>query len=133
MNHDAKSATHTKRGRRAIAADAQLAKRVGFRLTDAEHRAYLAKVEASGMSASEFFRDCVLTNRTRIVARQQVSTDKKRVLLVVNKSGNNLNQIAHVLNAARLDKSASESTYLAALDTLESIELLLKAHLKNVA
>jgi hypothetical protein len=133
MNHDAKSATHTKRGRRAIAADAQLAKRVGFRLTDAEHRAYLAKVEASGMSASEFFRDCVLTNRTRIVARQQVSTDKKRVLLVVNKSGNNLNQIAHVLNAARLDNSASESTYLAALDTLESIELLLKAHLQNVA
>jgi hypothetical protein len=130
MNNDAKSA---KRGRRTIPADTQLAKRVGFRLSDAEHRAYLQKVEASGMSASEFFRECVLTNRTRIVARQPVSTDKKRVLLVVNKSGNNLNQIAHVLNAARLDSSASESTYLAALDALESIELLLKAHLQNVA
>jgi hypothetical protein len=130
MSHAAKS---TKRGRRAMAAETQLAKRVGFRLTDAEHRAYLAKVESSGMSASEFFRDCVLTNRTRIVARQPLSNDKKRVLLVVNKSGNNLNQIAHVLNAARLDSSASESTYLAALDALESIELLLKAHLQNVA
>ena len=124
--------TPTKRGRRTIPADTQLAKRVGFRLTDAEHLAYLEKVEASGMSASEFFRECVLTNRTRVVARQQISTDRKRVLFVVNKSGNNLNQIAHVLNAARLDQSVSESTYLAALDTLESIELLLRAHLNNV-
>jgi hypothetical protein len=130
MSHAAKS---TKRGRRAMAAETQIAKLVGFRLTDAEHRAYLAKVESSGMSASEFFRDCVLTNRTRIVARQPLGIDKKRVMLVVNKSGNNLNQIAHVLNAARLDSSASESTYLAALDALESIELLLKAHLQNVA
>jgi hypothetical protein len=130
MSSDASS---TKRGRRPVAADTHLAKRVGFRLTDAEHRAYLQKVEASGMSASEFFRECVLTNRTRIMARQPVSSDRKRVMFVVNKSGNNLNQIAHVLNAARLDQSASERTYLAALDTLESIELLLRAHLNNVA
>ena len=75
----------------------------------------------------------MLTNKTRVVARQAPNVDRMRVTFVVNKAGNNLNQIAHVLNAARLDNSATESTYLAALDTLESIELLLKAHLQNVA
>jgi len=129
MSDDSKSA---KRGRRSISADAQLAKRVGFRLTDAEHQAYLDKVRASGMSASEFFRDCVLTNRTRITARAPANADSKRALFVVNKSGNNLNQIAHVLNAARLDRSASESTYRAAIDALEGVELYLKANLRNV-
>jgi hypothetical protein len=120
-----------KRGRPAK--ESKFDKPIAFRLARADRAAFLEKVRESGLTQAAFFRECVLTNRTRIVARQPPSVDRKRVTLVVNKAGNNLNQIAHVLNAARLDSSASESTYLAALDALESIELLLKAHLQNVA
>lgn len=91
------------------------------------------KVAASGMTKSEFLRECVLTNRTQIVARAPASPDRKRALFVLNKAGNNLNQIAHVLNAARLDRSANGQTYESALDALEQIEVLLKAHLRHVA
>jgi hypothetical protein len=107
-------------------------KPIAFRLPLADRTAFLAKVHESGLTQAEFFRQCVLTNRTKVIARSAPSVDRKRTVFVVNKAGNNLNQIAHVLNAARLDQSASETTYLAALDTLESIELLLRAHLKNV-
>jgi len=110
----------------------ELTSRVIFRLTESEMTELARKIAASGMNKSAFLRECVLTNRTQIVARQPVSANRKRALLVVNKSGNNLNQIAHVLNAARLDRSASESTYLAALDALEGVELYLKANLHNV-
>ncbi|WP_083637938.1 plasmid mobilization protein [Caballeronia sordidicola] len=105
---------------------------IAFRLPLADRDAFLAKVHESGLTQAEFFRQCVLTNRTKVIARAAPSVDRNRTVFVVNKAGNNLNQIAHVLNAARLDQSASETTYLAALDTLESIELLLRAHLKNV-
>jgi MobC-like protein len=120
-----------KRGRPAK--ESKFDKPVAFRLPRAEREAFLEKVRESGLTQAAFFRECVLTNKTRVVARQAPNIDLKRVTFVVNKAGNNLNQIAHVLNAARLDNSASENTYLAALDTLESIELLLKAHLHNVA
>jgi hypothetical protein len=122
-----------KRGRPAKPPKEHLAKRVGFRLAEAEYGAYLEKVASSGLSASQFFRECVLTNRTTIVARAPASTDRKRALFVLNKASNNLNQIAHVLNAARLDKSATDQTYESALDALEQIELYLKAHLRHVA
>jgi hypothetical protein len=122
-----------KRGRPSKPPEAHLAKRVGFRLTEAEYDAYLEKIASSGRSASEFFRECVLTNRTMVVARAPASADCKRALFVLNKASNNLNQIAHVLHAARLDKSATGQTYESALDALEQIELLLKAHLRHVA
>ena len=121
----------SRRGRPAK--DSKFDKPIAFRLARADREAFLEKVRQSGLTQAAFFRECVLTNKTRVVARQAPNVDRKRVTFVVNKAGNNLNQIAHVLNAARLDNSATESTYLAALDTLESIELLLKAHLQNVA
>lgn len=108
-------------------------KPIAFRLALADREAFLAKVHESGLTQAEFFRQCVVTNRTKVIARAAPSSDRKRTVFVVNKAGNNLNQIAHVLNAARLDQSASEKTYLAALDALESIELLLRAHLSNVS
>jgi MobC-like protein len=108
-------------------------KPISVRLTSADRTAFIEKVRQSGMSQADFFRECVLTNRTTIVARAPASADRKRALFVLNKAGNNLNQIAHVLNAARLDKSATGQTYESALDALEQIELLLKAHLRHVA
>jgi Bacterial mobilisation protein (MobC) len=110
----------------------QLCERVIFRLTQSENTVLMEKVATSGMSASEFLRECVLTNRTKIVARQPASADRKRILFVINKTGNNLNQLAHVANTQQLAGRISETTFVAILDELELIHQLLKAHLHRV-
>jgi Bacterial mobilisation protein (MobC) len=110
----------------------QLTRRVAFRVSEPEYRTYLEKVALSGLKASEFFRECVVTNRTKIVARQPASADRKRILFVVNKTGNNLNQLAHVANTQQLAGRISETTFVAILDELELIHQLLKAHLHRV-
>lgn len=118
--------------RAKVSEDLQLSKRVGFRLSEAEYDAYRTKVSASGMTPSEFFRQCVLTNRTQIVERPRLSVDRKRIMYVINKTGNNLNQLAHVANSARVSGHLSESTFVALIDELEMVTQLLKAHLHRV-
>ena len=80
----------------------KLTRPVSFRLTAADHAAYLAKVEASGLKPSEFFRECVLQNRTQIVARPKASPERGRLLYLFNKASNNINQLAHRANADHL-------------------------------
>ena len=62
----------------------------------------------------------------------RIDADRKRVLFILNKAGNNLNQIAHVANSAQLAGKLSESTFVELLDELELIQQLLKAHLYRV-
>lgn len=113
-------------------ADKALGKPVSTRLTEEQWRVFADKVQRSGLSPSEFLRVCILTNRTQIVARPPASVDRKRIMFVVNKSGNNLNQLAHVANSQRVAGKLSEATFAAILDELELITQLLKAHLHRV-
>ncbi len=99
----------------------KLTRPVSFRLTAADHAAYLAKVEASGLRPSEFFRDAVLTNRTQIVERVRPSDDKRRLLYLFNKASNNLNQLAHTANAAELAGKATPALYRGILAELQAI------------
>ncbi|KVL70463.1 mobilization protein [Burkholderia ubonensis] len=119
-----------RRGRKK--AQSALGKPVSTRLTDEQWRIFNEKVERSGMSSSEFLRDCILTNRTQIVARPPATVERQRILFVINKTGNNLNQLAHVANTARVSGKLSESTFVALVDELEMITQLLKAHLHRV-
>jgi hypothetical protein len=104
---------------------------VSFRLTATDRAAYLAKVKASGMKPSVFFRDCVLSNKTLVVARPKPSADVGRLLYVANKASNNLNQLAHRANADHLAGLVSESTYVRILDELQSIAQLMRDTIKN--
>ncbi|QBR04246.1 plasmid mobilization protein [Paraburkholderia pallida] len=119
-----------RRGRRK--AHLALGKPVSTRLTDEQWRIFNEKVERSGMSPSEFLRDCILTNRTQIVARPPATVERQRIMYVINRTGNNLNQLAHVANSARVSGRLSESTFVALVDELELITQLLKAHLHRV-
>ena len=113
-------------------ADGQkLTRPVSFRLTDADHAAYLAKVEASGLKPSEFFRECVLQNRTQVVARVPTSSDKRRLLYLFNKASNNINQLAHRANADHLAGVISEDTYTRILADLHGLAHYMKAALKD--
>ena len=108
-------------------ADAEkLTRPVSFRLTGADHAAYLAKVEASGLKPSEFFRECVLQNKTQVIARVQPSRDKRRLIYLFNKASNNLNQLARSANAAHLAGTVDAATYGAILAELQSLADMMK-------
>lgn len=129
--HDLATLTERKpRGRPK--ADKALGRPVSVRLTEEQWRVFSDKVQRSGLSASEFLRDCILTNRTQIVARPPASVERKRIMFVVNKSGNNLNQLAHVANSQRVAGKLSEAVFVAFVDELQLITQLLKAHLHRV-
>lgn len=104
---------------------------VSFRLTADDHAAYLKKVEASGMKPSEFFRECVLGNKTQVIARPKPSAEKDRIIYLFNKASNNMNQLAHKANAAHLAGSVSENTYKAILAELQILAHFMKATIKN--
>ncbi len=109
-----------------------LGKPIAFRLSEADREAYLAKVAASGLTQSEFFRQAVLMNRTQVVARPKASVDRKRLLYIVSKTSNNLNQVAHRANTENVKGTLSEKTYEQILDQLQMISRYLKATLGKV-
>ena len=110
----------------------KLTRLVSFRLTDADHKAYLEKVEASGLKPSTFFRDCVLTNKTHIIARPKSSLEKSRLLYLFNKASNNINQLAHRANSEHKGGSLSDGTYREILDALDDLSRDMKDILRRV-
>lgn len=109
----------------------KLTKPVSFRLTAADHAAYLAKVEASGMKPSAFFRQCVLENKTQIVAKPKASPERGRLVYLFNKASNNINQLAHRANAAHQAGKVSEETYSSILAELQMLGYYMKAAIKD--
>lgn len=107
-------------------------KPVSFRLAESERLAYLAKCEAAGLSPSDFFRECVLTNKTQIIARPKASADRERLLFLVNKTSNNMNQLAYRANSDHLAGKLTEVKYEVILENLELIARFLKASIDNV-
>jgi hypothetical protein len=103
-----------------------------FRLTEAEAQPMREKIKQSGLSATEFLRDYVLKNRITVIAKPKASLEKKRMQFVFNKAGNNLNQIAHVLNRANVTGKMNDATCKQALAAVEQISQYLRAALNHV-
>ncbi|CAG9235857.1 Bacterial mobilization protein (MobC) [Paraburkholderia tropica] len=110
----------------------RLGKPIAFRLTEEDRERYLAKVADSGLTQSEFFRQAVLENRTQIVARPRPSIDRKRLLFIVSRAGNNINQLAHRANAEHVKGKLSEGTYERLLDELQFISRYLTATIGSI-
>ncbi len=102
----------------------QLEKVVSLRLTPTDHALWLSKVEASGQTRSEFFRSCVLGNKTEVTAKTKASADKLRLIWYFNKASNNLNQLAWSAHQTRkrglLDARAFEQV-IAHLNTISEL------------
>lgn len=103
-----------------------------FRLSLSEAHILRDKVARSGMKSGQFVRECVLANRTTIIAPPVASLDKKRMQFLFNKTSNNMNQIAHVLNSANTSGRLSESLCKDSLRALEEIAKYLKVALNHV-
>ena len=104
-----------------------LTKLFSVRLPESEYRTWQAKVQESGLSASEFFRQAVLANRTRIAPYRKPSPDIRRMLFLMNKTSNNINQLAHRAHVDHMAGVLSESIYTRILQDLETISRYVKA------
>lgn len=111
---------------------ARLSRVASFRLTDSDYGAYRVKFVASGLTQSEFFRQHVLHNTTQVIAAKRASLDAKRMLYLYTTVANNINQLAHRVNADHLAGKNSEATYSSLLASLDAIHTNLRLVLKNV-
>lgn len=106
---------------------------ISFRLEEHEKDFLLEKVRASGLNMSDFMRDVVLANKTKIVAPsteesrkiEQAAIDARRTCYFAAKASNNINQLAHRANSEYVRGVIAEGTYLSILNDLEALRLFL--------
>lgn len=91
---------------------------LAFRLDESDYNKYLDKINNSGYKKSEFFRDIVLKNKTKVIHKQ----DAIQVIYHHNKMGNNLNQMAYKLNKAFLSGIISSKLFEENLKLLNEIK-----------
>lgn len=103
-----------------------------FRLSKSESDFLRDKVTRANMKPSEFLRDCVLKNETIVIAKPAASLEKKRMQFLFNKTSNNMNQIAHVLNSANASGILSSPLCREAIADLEVIAKYLRSALHHV-
>lgn len=100
----------------------------GFRLSKEDAEAWDAKVEASGMTSSAFFRLAVIQNQTVVQAAKSKETtlEQRKILFLFAQQSNNINQLAHQVNAAHRAGKVTPDLYLAVLEQLQSINTIAK-------
>jgi len=103
-----------------------------FRLSKTDAEALKNKIEAAGLTKSEFIREYVLKNKTSVVARTSASQDKLKLIQLFNKAGNNINQLARSANIAHKSGRLSEETYLGILKELQHLSRYMKGSLNDV-
>lgn len=131
MNETKSASERRKLGGRPPKKEGGLTKPVSFRLTADDHAAWLKKVNASGMSPSDFFRDAVLTNKTEVIARTVANKDMAKLRYLYNKTSNNMNQIAYRANSDYLSGKLNEATYASILAELSEIRRALLSGLEE--
>lgn len=73
---------------------------ISIRLSEDEYQKYQPIIEKTGESKSSFFRKLIINNEQPIQLKEKKNNNKdyKRILFVLNKASNNLNQLAKILN-----------------------------------
>lgn len=105
---------------------------VSFRLTESVYSRLVEKCDSAGLTRSEWLRDCVLENRTEVIARNTMTTDAREVLRVFRNIANNNNQIAHRANADNLAGILSDSVYMLIIEAIQEQTRILKGALRAV-
>ena len=97
-----------------------------FRLSDSERELFLNKVARSGLSQQNFIKKCVLDKPVISLDRAEMH----RILVELSRQGNNLNQIARVVNEGGY--LADQKTILEMKEELENIwqQLKLLVHMQ---
>lgn len=105
--------------------------RLAIRMSDDERSLFQQKAtDAGSPSLAAYLRECVL--QSQVIARPKPSPERARVLFLVNKTSNNINQLAHQVNTAAKVGLIAEDTYTQLLDRLADIALFMKIGLGHV-
>lgn len=105
--------------------------RLAIRLSADERADFERKAaEAGSSSLAAYLRECVL--RSQVVARPAPSADRARLLFLVNKASNNINQLAHQVNTAAKANLITDTTYNDLLGQLADIAATLKVGVGRV-
>lgn len=110
----------------------RLGKPISFRPTKKDELIIQDKIQQSGLSSSEFFRVCVMNNKTTVLARPKKTQDKAKLLYLFNKTSNNINQIAYKANLAYVEKNINPDLYKNILLELHSLTRYMKAMMNDV-
>ncbi|WP_062059562.1 hypothetical protein [Cellvibrio sp. OA-2007] len=105
---------------------------ISFRLPVSVYEPFREPVnQTCGGNRSKFFRALFVDKKVKFVANgnQSAGEDYKKYLHLVNKASNNLNQLAKLLNGAEKSGKITSAQYLAGLNNLNSIRLLLNSKL----
>jgi len=108
-----------------VAASTKKSRVLHFRCSEEDFAEVEQKLKVAGMTASEFFRDVFLNSKITFNVKAAKPVDYHRLLFIYNKAGNNINQLAHQVNAVHRRGVLSESLYIKLLNRLVSIESLL--------
>lgn len=88
------------------------------------------RLEAGSPSLAAYLRDCIL--QSQVVARPKPSADRARMLFLMNKASNNINQLAHQVNSAHKAGMVNELTYRRILFDLDVLATYMKATVGHV-
>lgn len=106
---------------------------ISFRLTEEQFKPYEELLKKSDKSSSEFFRELFLSreNNLNIIFNESKPIDYYNILRVVNKSGNNINQLARHFNSANKAGIISDDLFKKGINLLININNNLKRQLGN--
>ncbi len=99
---------------------------VAFRLSEEEFKPFADILADSSMSKSEFFREVFLARNISLTLERKASPEYGRLLFLMNKASNNINQIAKRINIDYKAGLVSESRYSKIINELISLNSLLK-------
>lgn len=103
---------------------------IAVRLPEADRAALIEKAGAAGMTPAEYVRKAVASNATVLVVKKD-RRDYDRLQYLVNKAGNNLNQLAHRAHVDHQAGTLSEATYARILLELQQLGRLMAATLRD--
>ncbi len=110
--------------------ESKFIKQISVKLTEEQYAEAVEKFKQSGLkNKGHYFRDLVLTNKTKVVQKDYKLENKK--LFLLSKVSNNINQIAYKLNVADLKGKLQEEIKHSLLLELENLSNLIIAELVN--
>lgn len=101
-------------------------KYVGFRIPIETHEEFRGKAEEAHITLTDFFKEAIIENKTVVVAKPPKTMNEKRLMYLVSKASNNLNQIAYRANRDHRAGILSEQTYRYLLSELKATNIMLK-------
>ena len=107
----------------------KLTKTMAFRCTDTDYKTADRNLKLAGLKLSEFLRRTLINNETTIMAAPVQTEAERRQLFIISKASNNLNQLAHAMNSARLKGDIDQALCIDLLTKLDLIARHLKATL----